>query len=202
MSTTPRNIRLVEVIRTDSSVPVVDVIEPVKSTVKPISASAPPEVPVPDHSPIPISSPIQVAASGLWSWLRGIDIRTVMIVMMAVFIIWNMMSSHISHVLPDWMVPPSVDVKAGQQLRAQLPGTLADGFDAMETDIRAGKSIADADQHLKTVFHDRRVEAFKATIYPVLSAVVPEGGEVTPETREPYAQKCHAIAIGLRGKNH
>jgi hypothetical protein len=96
---------------------------------------------------------------------------------------------------------PTVDaVTLGKTFAPKLAAALADGFEAAATMIAAGTSVTDADNSLKTKFAAARNEAFKASVAPEFSKILPEGQEPKdPATREAFAKIHRDFASGLRG---
>jgi hypothetical protein len=97
-------------------------------------------------------------------------------------------------------IPPSGDgVVAGRAFAPELSNALAAGFDAAAEAIEHGKSVAEADQALKTVFHDVRARAFADRVAPRFEAIVPSGTEPKDDaTRRAFAQLHRDFAQGLR----
>jgi hypothetical protein len=90
-------------------------------------------------------------------------------------------------------------VALGRAFAPELCGALADGFDALASDVAASKPMSEANEHLRKVFQDKRQAAFAAKAAPAFAAIVPAGTEPADDAhRTAYVSLCRDFGRGLR----
>lgn len=142
--------------------------------------------------------------TGLWTGFTSIfsflfsDIKTTLTNLLLLFFGWQYFGGSISLPWPLRTSPPGV--RLGRDFRAPLNNSMAEGWEALASDLEAKKSISDADAHLKQVFHDSRNKVFLEKCASEFSAILPEGKDFADDlSRARYIKLSRDFAHGLRG---
>jgi hypothetical protein len=149
----------------------------------------------PSAHPLPPEAPAPLVVGRKPSLSPSSCLPWALLVVLVLSFVWYV--AHGRH--PDGPEPPVDAIALGRSFAPKLTDALADGFDAEADALEAGKSVAQADEVLKTVFHDARARAFATHAAEAFAAVVPSGGEPgNDDARKAFARMHRDFAKGLR----